>query len=511
MINRFARDWKEILCFDGFFSLFFIYTSIFFVFFVILKLVGMEGFLFGAGAGVGIDLVSFSASVARPALYPLFFEIMNHYGLNLIYIVQVLLLIAAISLLVFALKSYFPISAGRFLFVLAGLASLLNPRVLEYALTVSHEGLFIPFILFSLAFCLISLRNQSPVSLFFAAFFVACAIGVRGAGQFLVPVLFFTLLSLLFFIPKNTGKGRCIKRTILVFSVFFGLSLPTMLEARVFHSYFPGQDRQSVLGVNLIAKAGLLVADHGLTLPLPGEASAAEADLRTEIRGILIDHRELASKADAALSTFSGKQFVTNYMEFEFQLRGVSPRLTDTVRALADLRNESVDSVSTMISVEVFKDVPLAFVERVFGNLFRFLWMAEFPTRGGYEEAIQLRDLIGPDEFDSIVSDGYGAVLPLAERYRLIAWPFRIAHLLFVLGLFYSLLVLVTTRDRLRWSQALAVATIGVSVLGYLLLCAIVINVQVRYIMTIWPLTVMAVAGAFTLLLARHRLGEGMR
>lgn len=104
------------------------------------------------GVGTGQDLSAFAPTETRTSLYPLFVSLGPIISYPGIIAIQVFLYVLAGLLLLREVRRLLP--AGRLWTLYAGLLGggvLLNPRVVEYALSISEEGLFVPLLMALLA------------------------------------------------------------------------------------------------------------------------------------------------------------------------------------------------------------------------------------------------------------------------------------------------------------------------------------------------------------------------
>jgi hypothetical protein len=435
------------------------------------------------GFGVGVSVADFLATPTRSALYPLFIEATRPLGpLGIAAIQTFLYFLAGIALFARLLP---PRRWAHALAALAGAAALLNPRVLEYPLSISEEGLFLPALLGLMAALLAHLERPRAATAAAAGLLAGLAFGIRPIGIAFVPMLAGGIVLAAFTAPAAGRWTRCLPALVAAALAF---AAAEALERLAYRALAGGEARTSVLGINLVAKLPFIL-ERG---DLRAAATVEEAPAIERVEAALLRSAEFVRAADAALQRWDARQFLTNYLEFEFQLRGPNPALVAAIGQLAARRGRPPSTVAAEVSFAVIRARPLRFAARVAGNFARFLALAEFPTAAGRREAEALPERLGRAPFAAAVGDGFRPALEAAAAYRLPAWVLRLAHAVALAAILASLVLALAAALRRR---ALAVdaafaLTAGLGFLGYFLACALVINVQVRYVLTVWPLTV---------------------
>ena len=273
-----------------------------------------------------------------------------------------------------------------------------------------------------------------------------------------------------------------------------GFAAGVLAERLSYRAMLGDTPRSTVMGINLIAKTPFILVRGDLAT---GAAAPGERPLLQKIEALLLADAKLARDAEAALSRRDARQFVTNFLEFEFQMRGGSEALLKTVSELSARRGQPPSTVATSLSLRIISKRPWRFLERVAGNFVRFIWLAEFPSPAGIAEARACPPAWAlPDGGRRWCRD---MTPPLMPRSPIAGRPgaVRMAHVTALLAFGTGLLLALRALFRRRkpsaplsplWAFALVA---GLGFVGYLLGCAIAINVQVRYLMTIWPLTVL--------------------
>jgi hypothetical protein len=260
---------------------------------------------------------------------------------------------------------------------------------------------------------------------------------------------------------------------------------------RVGHSIaIGGAEARSLLGINLIGKLPFVVQPGDLTAKAspPSEREALQA-----LEAALIRSAGLWRASDAALTTWDGRQFFTNYMEFGSQLNGLNPEVMAAIGNLAKSRGRASDAVALQVSLAVIERQPMRFAGRVLGNFVRFFVLAEFPGAAGLEDAVAMARRLRPDWSNTEFWEGFDRMAVVARAYRLPAWALRLAHAAALLGIVLAVAFAAWSLIRRRpLAPEVGLGLIvALGLAAYLLFCAIAINVQVRYVMTVWPLIVL--------------------
>jgi hypothetical protein len=223
-------------------------------------------------------------------------------------------------------------------------------------------------------------------------------------------------------------------------------------------------------------------------------ADAAEGEVLQAVESALLRSAALARASDAELKTWDGRQFFTNYLEFGSQMNGLIPDLQQAMAALANFRGRPVDAVGLDISLVVIEKRPLRFAARVLGNFVRFLVLAEIPGTAGREEAEAMSRHLGQDWPGPAFWGGFDRMAKVAKSYRLSAWVLRAAHAAALVGIALAIgfSAWAAVRRRLIALEVGLGLVVAAGLLTYLLFCAFAINVQTRYVLTVWPLIVLS-------------------
>lgn len=451
------------------------------------EIAGIEKQLFGFATG--IDAPDAPATTTRTAIYPLFIAALKPFGTTVVYAVQSFLYFVAGILLFVLLAAFFPPHRWlRWLTALAALAALVNPRVLEYPLSISEEALFIPGAMALLA-ALFAYWARPRLWLAVAAGVLAgLVIGVRPIGIAFLPMLAVALLAPPMLRDAMEATWRRAWLAVLVSGAAAAAAIAFEWGA---HAAMIGSEgRSTSFGVNVIAKVPFIVEKGDVT---SASTDPREVEAIRAVEASLLRLGEFARRADVALTTWDGRQFFTNYAEFAFQMRAQSPELIAAVQRLAEVRGQPATIVAADVAMVVIGKRPVRFMGRVLGNLARFLALAEMPGTAGREDVDRLAaSEVGKAWFAGKPGEGYRRVREVAQAYRWPAWALRLAHGAALAGLGLALIAALgaALRGRKIGADAAVGIVVGLGFFGYLLLCAAIINAQVRYVLTVWPMTV---------------------
>lgn len=454
---------------------------------LVAELAGIEKALFGYG--VGVDVTDYPVKATRGVVYPLFVALARPLGLQGIFAIQTFLYFAAGIALFARLARLSP--PGRpmaWLTALAGLAALINPRVLEYPLSISEEALFIPALMALLLALLAHLERPRLATAAAAGILCGLAIGIRGIGVAFVPMLAAAPVVAAFVAERDRGRWRA---ALLGAFAAIAAAAATVGVERAAHSYMVGGAKlRSVFGINVIGKLPFIVEPGDLAA---SPANPAEAEALRKVEAVLLRSGALARASEAELKTWDGRQFFTNYLEYVFLMHGLNPDLMRAVGDLAGLRGRPDDAVALEVSLAAIGKRPLRFGARVLGNFMRFFMLAEFPGTAGREDAVAAAHRLAPAWPDPVMWDAFHRMADVAKSYRLPAWALRLAFAAAAAGIVMAVGAAGWAAMRRRRVPIEAgfgvVAALGF--LAYFLFCAIAINVEVRYVMTVWPLTVL--------------------
>ncbi|MFO0987813.1 MAG: hypothetical protein U1F37_10670 [Alphaproteobacteria bacterium] len=446
---------------------------------------GFEKLLFGFGTG--IDNADAPATAHRTAVYPLFVALLRPLGTTATFAVQAFLFFLAGFVLFARLAAVLPQARwARILAALACAAALLNPRVLEYPLSISEEALFVPAVMALTAALLAYCARPGLLAAAGAGLLLGLAYGIRPIGGAFAPMALVALLAPLAIAGGAPAGWR--KPVLGALAAVLGFGAAAGFE-RLAHATMVGNaPGMSILGLNLIAKVPFIIEKGDLADPTkPPEEAAALA----EVEAVLVRAGAFAARAEAALATWDGRQFFANYLEFAFQMRGQSPELGAAIRRLAELRGRHPTIVVGEVAFAAIEKRPLRFAGRVLGNVVRTLALAEMPGAAGLRDVDRFTAGAARDWLATPAGRDFRRPREVADAYRLPSWGLRLAHAAAVVGT--ALVLLVAAAAALRRRRLRADAAIGLVVaagyFAYVLACAAVINAQVRYVLTIWPLT----------------------
>jgi hypothetical protein len=472
----------------------------------VAELAGVEKLLFGFGTG--IDNADAPATAHRTAVYPFFVAVLRPLGAAAIFAVQCFLYFLSGFLLFARLAALLPNARWvRILTALACAAALLNPRVIEYPLSISEEALFVPAVMALMAALLGYIAKPRPLTAAVAGLLLGLAYGIRPIGGAFAPM---AVVALLIPLVVANGAPAGWRRVVLgVLAAAAGTAIAVGAERYIHSAMVGGQPRTDSLGLNLIAKVPFIIEKGDLADPSkpPAEARALE-----EVEAVLLRAGEFAARAEAALTTWDGRQFFINYLEFAFQMRGGSPELGAAIRRLASLRGRPAILVVGDVAFAVIAKRPMRFAMRVLGNFARALVLAEMPGAAGIRDVDTFTSGAAREWLATPAGRDFQRPRDVAAAYRLPAWGLRLAHAVALCGLVVALGLAAHAalrRRKLQPDVAIGLVVV-VGYLGYTLACAAVINAQVRYVLTVWSMTVvLALLG--TVMLVRRFNGEGAR
>lgn len=446
---------------------------------------GIEKLLFGFAAGV--DTADAPASMTRTALYPLFLGALRPFGTSVILAVQSYLYFVAGIALFARFASLLAVPRWLRAFALwGGIASLFNPRVLEYPLSISEEALFISAMMGALAALVMHLARPRLLTAAAAGLLVGATIGVRPIGIAFVPMLIVALLAPAVSALRARATWRRAALGILVAGV--ALAAAVAFEWAAHSAMIGSAGRSTVFGLNVVGKVPFIIEPGDLT----GAAGAPEeAEALREVEAVLLRSAAFARAAEASLTTFDGRQFFINYAEFAFQMRAQSPELIAAMERLGKIRGRPAAIVAAEVSLVVIRKRPLRFAARVLGNVGRLVALAEMPGGAGIADVDRLAQGLGRAWFAGPPGVGFRRPREVAAAYVRPAWALRAVHAaaLFGIGAALCMAGYAAMRRRKLSSEAALGLIVAAGFLGYVVLCAVVINAQVRYILTIWPLT----------------------
>jgi hypothetical protein len=418
--------------------------------------------------------IKFDNAVGRSLGYPYFMHFVSLFSENILILKFFQLFLFSFSIIFLSREFYFLTSNKAMSFIL-GMTILLNVKVSKYGFTVTEEALFIPLIIIITSLIIrvcinINIRNVILLSLM-----VGLLVSIRPIGIVFVPVLFIIFLL-------NLPKIR--KKKILYLSAFIvPLIILTTLENYLFLMHTESDYRARTIGVNLIGKTPQMAINKPKNSHYPS------------LSNLIYDKGMVVRKIIDSQDSFALKQYFRNVLAVEYHDIGSMDKdmHNEIGKYSKRQKHHSREEVTQGIFNEYLEENFSKYFEITMFNYLANWHLSEILTEGDLSKLKEFtnsrlyKDM--PKSMD-IGLNHHIKVLSRHAKYAVYAKIFMItvfivSVVIFVLGLFNFL----SSADKTKVSPFdLLLIIFPLSLHGYLLAISLIINVQMRFILTFWPI-----------------------
>ncbi|SFV53136.1 hypothetical protein MNB_SUP05-5-838 [hydrothermal vent metagenome] len=370
---------------------------------------------------------------------------------------------------VFLAKEFYKLTNQKILSYLLLFSIFLNPKVFKYAFTISEEGVFIPLIAIVVALIIKFSRKKDINILLVLSFIIGLAITIRPAAYAMVP-----LLLIILFVYWQFFKGIRIKTFLYL---FVPLVLLVSAESYLYYSN-NSKDRETTAGVMLLGKTPLI----GINKPLISKYP--------ELSNTIYERGKLVRKTVDSIDDFSLQQYLRNiFNPIYHDLGGLYQPIAQKIEFYKQ-QFGTRDTVTQGIFKEYAKENPLATIE-IIGLNFVGLWqLSEILTteqRKVFSNWLK-QDYINDNYHKERIKYHFSVIkkfAKFAKVAKIVMFILLLATIyLFIRG-FLNIFVALKNKkiiDAVSFSSFIFPVMLN----GYFLLVAIMINVQMRFILTYW-------------------------
>jgi hypothetical protein len=442
---------------------------------------------------IDIDIrstMTFSCCGSRAAGYSYFIKIISIFTESIFVLKFIQIYIFSLSV-IFLSYQFFKLTESKLLSILLLFSILLNFKISKYGYLISEEALYIPALIF-FAGCLIMSGNiKSNMSFIFVGLFAGILIAVKSIGVSIIPLV---LIFLILITIKN--RPKFLNNFIALFlPLFFVIFIETWLYS-LNHS-----ERIRTLGVNLLGKIPLISIQQPYDSKFPDLAN-----LMYE-RGKLI--RGLVDKGDS----FYAKQFLRNSLAGDYHdLGGIDKDVDKEIKKYIAISSLSREDVTKNLFLEFFAVNKIEYLKFTILNYLGVWHLSEIMVENDI------------DNINSILVSNYFLNLPqnmnlhldkhsfVVSKYAKIA-PF--ARLFMIIAFLSSIILLVVGYSRAygKLKNGLQIDALTIMALifpillhTYFIIVATVINIQLRYVLTYWPIIMINILLLFYFLVNHSRL-----
>ena len=381
---------------------------------------------------------------------------------------------------IFLASEFYKVTNQKILSYLLFFSIYLNPKTFKYGFTISEESVFIPLIAIVSALIIKFSRNRDITTLLTVSFAVGISITVRSAGYAMLPLLFIILVIYW----RQFGNAR-------VKAVLFSFLPAILLITGESYLYYANNthDRETTQGVVLLGKVPLIAVNKPKDSQYPN------------LSNIAYQRGELVRNTIDSIDNFSLQQYLRNvfnpvYNDLKGLYQPMSKQITHYKKQFG-----SRDKVTSGLFKEYAKENPLTTLKIIALNYVGLWQLSEILTS---EQSTELSQWLREQPIiDSYHKDRVLYHFDVIKNHIFFAKTAKVFFLILLLATYYlfiegSLKLLKNYKDQVKINALyFNVFIFPVMLNGYFILLAIMINVQMRFILTYW--SVLMVILFFTL------------
>jgi hypothetical protein len=426
---------------------------------------------------IDIDItkdMEFRGGVDRSLGYPYFMHFISLFSENILILKFFQLFLLSFSIIFLSREFYFLTSNKTISFIL-GMTIFLNVKVSKYGFTITEEALFIPLIIIIASLVIRVCMNINIRNVVLLSLMVGLLVSIRPIGIVFVPALFIIFLL-------NLPKIR--KKSILYLSAFIvPLIILITLENYLFLMHAESDYRSRTIGVNLIGKTPQMAINKPKNSYYPS------------LSNLIYDKGLVIRKIIDSQDSFALKQYFRNVLAVEYHDIGTMDKdISDEIgRYSIEQKNHSRGEVTQGIFTEYLQENFSKYFEITALNYLANWHLSEILTKS---DLSKLKEFTNSKMYENMPKsmdirlDHHIKVLSRHTKYAVYAKIFMIATfivsiVMLVLGLFKFL----NSTDKEKVHPFYLLSIIFPLLLhGYLLAISLIINIQMRFILTFWPI-----------------------
>ncbi len=376
-------------------------------------------------------------------------------------------------------REFYLLTKSKLMSYLLGISIFLNVKVSKYCFAITEEALFIPLIIIVTSLIIRVCRNLNIGNIILLSIVVGLLVSTRPIGVVFIPAL---LIIFLLNLPR-------IRRKYLLYlgALMTPFIVLTISENYLYLLHAESDHRSRTIGVNLIGKVPQIAVNK------PESSSYASlSDLIYE-KGVVI--RRIINSQDS----FALKQYFRNVLAVEYHdLGAMDEDLSNEIgRYAKEQKYHSREEVTQGIFIEYLKENFIKYFQITALNYVANWQLSEVLTRS---DLSKLKEFTNSKLYKSMPKsmnikkhkrlDHHIKTLTRHAIYAIYAKIFMfilfvITNIMLILGLFKFL----NSVDKSEVSPFVLLSIILPLLLhGYFLAISLIINVQMRFILTFWPI-----------------------
>ena len=414
------------------------------------------------------------ASISRSLGYPYLMWFTSTFSDDILVLRFFQLFLFSFSIVVLS-REFYLLTKSKLMSYLLGISIFLNVKVSKYCFAITEEALFIPLIIIVTSLIIRVCRNLNIGNIILLSIVVGLLASTRPIGVVFIPAL---LIIFLLNLPR-------IKRKYLLYlgALMTPFIVLTISENYLYLLHAESDHRSRTIGVNLIGKVPQIAVNKP-------ESSfyASLSDLIYE-KGVVI--RKIIDSQDS----FALKQYFRNVLAVEYHdLGSMDEDLSNEIgRYAKEQKYHSREEVTQGIFIEYLKENFIKYFQITALNYVANWQLSEVLTRS---DLSKLKEFTNSKLYKSMPKsmnirlDHHINTLTRHAIYAIYAKIFMfilfiITNIMLILGLFKFF----NSADKSEVSPFVLLSIVlPLSLHGYFLAISLIINAQMRFILTFWPI-----------------------
>jgi hypothetical protein len=426
---------------------------------------------------IDIDItkdMEFRSGGGRSLGYPYFMHFVSLFSDNILILRFSQLFLFSLSIVILS-REFYLLTKSKVASYLLGTSIFLNVKVSKYCFAITEEALFIPLIIVITSLIIRVCRKLNIKNIILLSLMVGLLASTRPIGIVFFPVL---LIIFLLNLPKIRGK------IFLYLGVFIVPFIILVVSENYLYLFHEKSDyRTRTIGVNLIGKTPQIAINK------PKDSSYPSLSNLIFDKGLVI--RKIIDSQD----NFALQQYFRNMLAVEYHDLGTMDKdLSDEIGKYSkEQKHNSRDEVTQGVFMEYLKENPWKYFEITMFNYMANWHLSEILTKDNLSKLKEFSngDLYKgiPKNMDISLND-HIKVLGRHAKYAIYAKIFMITVFIFTIAmLLIGLFRFFSPIDKEKIPPFdLLLIIFPLSLHGYLLAISLIINVQMRFILTFWPI-----------------------
>lgn len=377
---------------------------------------------------------------------------------------QILLLTSSVLFLMVSLHDAI---LSRWIPIFVGCLIMFNPKMLRYSFSFDEEGVFIPIIILISSLFIVLSKRFTVNGLLMISIASGLAIIVRPSGYPLVVAILIGIMLLL--------KNVKINKILILIVAFFPALFVIASEKAVFNAY-NDFERESTLGINVIAKAPMIV----------------ESRIEGEYPNVSKIIYERGKRLQGYLDEFEGKFSIQQYLEgtifpsMYFVIGNYQP-----LQEAMNIDGYTRDDIGITVFREHFYQNPIGYIMHVARSFIGVWHLSELLLP---EDLYVFKKWLDESSMDDYERSWVGGHYRYTVKYA--PYAFAAKSIMIILSIIVVLSLLASLYQWIYLKRMDSIIFIGIFfpilLYGFMLLHVAVTDVQLRWVHTYWPLVIVS-------------------